>query len=437
MDITTTAQDVLELILAEGQSLPADVNAAERMIQDKTRQIGQAALQLHLSNLKKLGYEGSSRACECGRSQKFVGYRSRTLATLLGAVHYRRAYYHCRHCGQGCCPSDQEAKLGDCQASLNLAKAATLLAVNDPFSPSARILRELTGVRLGDRTIQRLTRRAGQVADQQERDLALRMATWNAPTALAKPKRLYIAVDGAFIHLEDGWHDVKCVACWWEDAKGKLHKNGVVRRATAEEFKAFVWALACQCGLEEATEVVLLGDGAAWIWEHMAGVLGEKTICITGWYHVTEHLWSCAKTLFGEATEGKASATEGKASATEVARAWEQELETLLWKGKSAEVLGLLRQDRASRRGGKRAAVEGLITYLENQGNRLNYAEFRERGLDIGSGRVEAMCKQVGVRMKRNGMRWSEPGAQAVLSLRSTWLNGQWDEFWNQRPLAA
>lgn len=423
MDITTTAQDVLHLILSEGESLPEDVNAAEKIIQDKTRQIGQAALQLHLSNQKKLGYQGSSRACECGQNQKFAGYRPRTLATLLGAVHYRRAYYHCGHCGRSCCPYDREAKLGDCHASLNLAKAATLLAVNDPFSPSARILRELTGVRLGDRTIQRLTRRAGKVADQQERDGALRMATWNAPPAAATPTRLYVAVDGAFIHLQDGWHDVKCVVCWWQDASGRLRQCRMARQATAEEFKAFVWSLACQCGLQSASEVVLLGDGAAWIWEQIAGVLGEETICITDWYHVSEHLWGCANPLFGEGTEA--------------ARTWEQKLETLLWEGKSAEALDLLRADRSCRRGGKREAVEALITYLANQGQRLNYAAFGQRGLDIGSGRVEATCKQVGVRMKRNGMRWSKDGAQSVLSLRSAWLNDQWNDFWDQQPLAA
>jgi hypothetical protein len=423
MDITTAAQDVLQLIAAEGQSLPVDVNQAEKMIRDKVQQIGQAALQLHLAQQKKLGYEGSSRACDCGDNQKFVGYRSRTLATLLGPVSYRRAYYRCGHCGRGCCPYDQEAKLGDCQVSLNLARAATLLGVNDPFSPSAQVLHELTGVRLGERTIQRLTHRAGKVADAQERGLALSMATWNVPASLAQPKRLYVAVDAAFIHLQDGWHDVKCVTCWWEDESGKVHRRGMTRRADAEQFKAFVWALACQCGLETATEVVLLGDGAAWIWEHVAGVLGEKAICITDWYHVTEHLWSCAKTLWGEGTQE--------------ARTWEQKLQDLLWEGRCNKVLKLLRQDHAAHRGGKREAIEALITYLENQGRRLQYDQFRSRGLDIGSGRVEAMCKQVGVRMKRNGMRWSESGAQSVLSLRSAWLNDQWEEFWSQRPLAA
>ena len=72
----------------------------------------------------------------------------------------------------------------------------------------------------------------------------------------------------------------------------------------------------------------------------------------------------------------------------------------------------------------KRAALKSLITYLENQDDRLAYDRFRDEGFDIGSGRVEAACKHVvAVRMKRSGMRWSKRGSQNVLSLRVAWLN--------------
>jgi len=66
MDITTAAQDVLQLIAAEGQSLPVDVNQAEKMIRDKVQQIGQAALQLHLAQQKKLGYRESAGFVNAG-----------------------------------------------------------------------------------------------------------------------------------------------------------------------------------------------------------------------------------------------------------------------------------------------------------------------------------------------------------------------------------
>ena len=69
--------------------------------------------------------------------------------------------------------------------------------------------------------------------------------------------------------------------------------------------------------------------------------------------------------------------------------------------------------------------------------DRLAYDRFRAMGLDIGSGRVEAACKHVvGARMKRCGMRWSPAGSQNTLSLRVTRLNGDWEAFWQKRPLA-
>ena len=79
-----------------------------------------------------------------------------------------------------------------------------------------------------------------------------------------------------------------------------------------------------------------------------------------------------------------------------------------------------------------------LITYLTNPGARLDYARFREKGYDIGSGRVESACKHVVAnRMKRSGMLWSDPAAQELLSLRSAYLNEQWEQLWSQKPLLA
>lgn len=423
MDVTKLAQEVLDwLNQSTAAGLSEDLNQAERQIRLAMLELGAQVLEKHLAG-RKLGYEGSSRPCPCGRNQKFLEYRPRTLATMIGAVSYERAYYHCSKCGRSCCPYDQTVGLGRVQASVELAKAATLVAVHDPFSPSAAILYRLTEQRLSDRTINRLVRRAGKMAAEREREGALRMASWSVPLGLVNPQRLYVAVDGTTIHLEDGWREVKCVICYWEDEAGNRQARYMARLETAEEFRGFVWALACQCGLESAREVVLLGDGAAWIWEQIAPILGEKTICITDWYHVTEHLWDCGRALYGEGSE----ATE----------AWVEGYKSLLWKGQASAALLALEQEKRKHRGAKREAVEGLMTYLTNQGQRLAYNRFRKRDLDIGSGRVEAMCKQVGVRMKRAGMCWSAEGAQAALSLRSVWLNGQWDSFWNHRPLAT
>lgn len=57
---------------------------------------------------------------------------------------------------------------------------------------------------------------------------------------------------------------------------------------------AFVWLLACRRGLEHASEVVLLGAGAKWIWDQIAP-LSEGATCIVDWYHVMEHVWECGR----------------------------------------------------------------------------------------------------------------------------------------------
>src|SRR5687768_2501229 len=429
MDLTMAARSVLELIASEGASLSDDVNEVEQKVREAVLRVGAKAAEMHLAG-RPLGYEGSSRACPntyCGCDQRFVGYRPRTLATLLGQVALGRAYYHCPRCGSSCCPYDEACGLGPGHESVGLAKAAALVAAMDPFAPAAQVLAKLTGQRLGDRTVHRLARRAGAAASRQEREGAVRMAAWSALPAEARPPRLYVAVDGVMVHREQ-WNEAKCVTCYWEEGEGDRavrHARYAVRFESAEQFKAFVWSLACRCGLETAAEVVLLGDGAAWVWDHVWNVLGERAVCITDWYHVMEHVWACGKALSGEGT----AATE----------AWVKERETMLWEGRWRQLVQSLRDERKGARSPpKRRALEELETYLANQGDRLAYDRFRAAGYDIGSGRVESACKHVvAVRMKRSGMIWSDGGAQDILSLRAVRLNGWWDQFWATKPLLA
>src|SRR5690349_18774360 len=150
MDVTTVAGEVLALLATEGVALSDDLTAVEVQVRDAVMRIGCKAIEMHLAK-QRLGYEGSSRVCGCcGRDQRFVEHRRRTLATLLGQVTIERAYYHCGHCGASCCPYDQRVGLGSNHESVGLAKAMAMLAALDPFVPAATVLQQLTGQRLGD-----------------------------------------------------------------------------------------------------------------------------------------------------------------------------------------------------------------------------------------------------------------------------------------------
>lgn len=344
---------------------------------------------------------------------------------MLGTVTLRRAYYHCRRCRSGTAPYDVNVGMGTEAMSPSLAKAVALLGVDRPFRQAHRLLYELAGQRVSAETIRRLTTRIGTRSVQQEEAAAALMQSCKPPAADATPQRLYVAVDGVMVRQNKGFKEAKTVVCYGDDAAGQPTRRVAVRFEAAGEFKAHAWSTACRHGLMQAQEKVLLGDGAAWIWDHVGGVLGNDVTHIVDWYHATEHVWDCGKVLHGEGTKKTT--------------AWVASMKSKLSEGNVRDMTAQLKTEKAVlRSSAKRKALTGLITYLNNQDDRLAYARFRLRGLDIGSGQVESACKSVvAARLKGSGMRWSASGAQAVVSLRCTWLNNDWDAFWSARPLAA
>lgn len=65
----------------------------------------------------------------------------------------------------------------------------------------------------------------------------------------------------------------------------------------------------------------------------------------------------------------------------------------------------------------------------------MHYADYRARGLQIGSGTMESGCKQiVTARLKQAGMIWSLAGVRAVAAVR-TWLKSdRWADAMTLRP---
>ena len=74
--------------------------------------------------------------------------------------------------------------------------------------------------------------------------------------------------------------------------------------------------------------------------------------------------------------------------------------------------------------------LSSVITYFENHRDYMQYDYYLEMGYPIGSGVVEGACRHlVKDRMELAGMRWRVPGAQAVLHLRSIFLNEEWEKY--------
>jgi hypothetical protein len=168
--------------------------------------------------------------------------------------------------------------------------------------------------------------------------------------------------------------------------------------------------------------VIFLSDGERALHDRQGEYLPEDTVCILDLFHVLERLWKVAWCLFEEKTQKR-----------EAHRWVEGRLKRLL-EGRVDAVIRGMRYQATQRglKGQERKTVADAAEYFAGNRDRMKYDEYLASGYPIGSGVVEGACRHlVKDRMERTGMRWLPSGAQAMLDLRATYLNGEWDAFWN------
>jgi hypothetical protein len=138
---------------------------------------------------------------------------------------------------------------------------------------------------------------------------------------------------------------------------------------------------------------------------------------IVDYYHTALRITTMAEALFGD---------------TPQAQAWAAKLRKLLKKPNgAARVLWSAAQMR-SRHGlpkSRRKKFQQAYNFIRKRTRHMQYAQFRDQGLPIGSGITEAACKTVFTqRLKLSGMRWGNRGAQVILDLRVCLLSDIWEE---------
>ena len=165
--------------------------------------------------------------------------------------------------------------------------------------------------------------------------------------------------------------------------------------------------------------VLAIADGAVWIWnladDHFPGA-----IQIVDLYHARQHLWKIAALLHPQDAVAK--------------KLWMIPMKDLLDAGDIEPLVTQLREIAAAHADSHpdlTAEVLKEAEYFATNASRMRYPEFREKGLFVGSGVVEAGCKSViGSRLKRSGMHWTVRGANAIIALRCCRFNGRFEEYW-------
>lgn len=168
-------------------------------------------------------------------------------------------------------------------------------------------------------------------------------------------------------------------------------------------------------------QVVFLSDAEPSLEELAQEDLGEF-VSILDLMHVTPRLWEAAHCFHGEGSDAASAFVE-------------KQLEKVL-SGKTEYVIRGLRQSATKQglRGNKAKTIAQVTQYCEKNEHRMHYDEYLAAGYPIGTGPVEGACRNVVKdRFEQTGMRWRPPGAQAMLQLRATYLNDDWDAYCDYR----
>jgi hypothetical protein len=389
-----------------------------------------ATLLAGLCSLAADSQPSRTLSCSCGHQALYQGQRKAQVTTLLGSITIWRSYYLCTACGVGQHPLDAQLQVCAGSRSQALDELLALLgATQDSFVQAAQVLERLTLVHLSANSVRAATEQVGAVLvahqAQQPRDEE------GHTQMLAPPHpgvaRLYITMDGVLAHLhEKGWSEIKVGCCYQTRSRVDRQRperldirahsiSYVTALAEAEAFGGQLWAEAVRRGALVADEVVVLGDGAHWIW-NLAESHFPGATQILDWYHASQYVWEAARAIWGESSPERL--------------AWAQLQLDELWEGKVEQVLAALEVER-----GAGEAVEAALSYYTTHRSRMDYATYRARGLQIGSGSVESACKQVvSARLKQAGMIWEAAGAEAVASVRAWLKSERWEEAMALRP---
>jgi hypothetical protein len=400
--------------------------------------IGSKMLEM-LVNADDGDYRGRVIACGQGHQYEFIEYRDKRLLTVLGPVTVRRAYYYDRQCRNGFCPKDKTMDIVGTSYSGGVRRMMSRVGALRSFGLGQQDLYELAGIRVSAKEVERISERVGvQVEAFQSAEVEL----WEDAVCSERPNRMYVCMDGTGVPMvkkevvgrqgKEGpakTREVKLGCIFTQtsvDKEGRAQRDECSTSYTGaiEDAETFGWRLykeAKRRGAGWAKEVNVLGDGALWIWnlaeEHFHGAQQ-----IVDLYHAREHYWNAGRACFGHEKENL--------------HQWAESRRLELDDGKVEDVIHAIRQLSVLPTYNKEIC-DREIGYFEKNKERMRYAEFRSRGLFVGSGVLEAGCRTViAQRLKQSGMHWSVEGANSIIALRCSLMSNRWEDFWEHRAAA-
>ena len=419
-----------------------DLEAVESALRAALHQAGAAALN-ELLQFEAPAAHQRQLPCSCGHRAQYQEIRSKPLFTIVGPVRLSRPYYLCSRCHVGQFPVDVELDIENTEFSPGVRRMQALVGQQAPFDHGREQLQRLAGLEVTTKSVERIAEAIGTDIAQSERRESEKALQLDLPVIVGEPiPVLYVQMDGTGVPVvkkETAGRQGKTEGQPAHTREAKLgcvftqttwDKEGFAIRdpdsttytgaiETAEEFGKRIYREALKRGWRLAKKKVVIGDGAEWIWALVAEHFPDA-IEIVDLYHARQHLWEVARQLYPHEEIKQ--------------KTWMKvHQKRLLDKGKIEKLVGALRAIRTTHP----QMAEKIRTeadYFERNAERMRYPKFRRQHLFIGSGVIEAGCKTViGSRLKQSGMFWTVRGANAILALRCSHLNGRFEDYWEGR----
>jgi len=372
------------------------------------------------------GYEGKQRRCpRCGQVQRYRGDVSRDVVVDGGTLTVQRAYYYCSSCGQPNYPLDEKLGLGEEQEQGRIREKLALVAVLVPYHQAPQVCQTLLGTERHATSLRRVALREAQ-------RLTSRGHSHTLP--LREQDRIYLQVDGQLCPTREprqsaedqGYREAKAVLAFSHHDVAEVSKERhellakvlQAKITDSEEFRAIFQTVYRQARGPHAAEVIVLADGARWIW-NLVDDLVPHAQQILDFSHAKHYLWEAGKIIYGESSA--------------LVAPWVKERETLLLEDKVEQVISHLHQFLDIR-----PELAPILHYFQHNVGRMRYCTYRQRGYFIGSGAIESAGKQItAARIKGPGMRWNVRDLNALLTLRCVFLEHSWQAYWNSRARLA
>jgi hypothetical protein len=359
------------------------------------------------------------------------GKLTKEYQTPYGVAPVERHVYQSSRGGKTYCPLDRNARI----VVSSTPKFAKMVSHKYAEFGSARVTKDLAENH--GRTVARCF--VQDVADAVATVALAKQEDWEyaLPELEETPRTITIGMDGTCLLMcEGGWRETMVGTIGFYDAEGD-RQHTIYLAATPEYGKAtFLDRMDREIDRVKAAypkaRYVGLADGAKGNWEF----LGRHTeVQVIDFWHAAEYLSDAANVLFTRNPEAK--------------RPWlNAACHRLKHEPGAARQLIRDLKRMAAEKGVPldHPEVEAALTYFSNQSKagRMDYPPLVESHIPIGSGVTEAACKVlVKQRLCGSGMKWKEPGAAAVLSLRClSYTTDRWSQFWaridrNGFPVAA